>query len=145
MLHGAGSKAQGLTVADAGLLYMNRPGGLKSYDLWRLDQLNEVVGDYPVAKAADGWGRFKQVRCGGLAPATVARFRAVLQAALNYAAAVERFDAPQLGPADRVPKKRIRFLSRDQKPGCSAATLRTSGRSPRPCASRGCGSGKRCG
>jgi hypothetical protein len=30
MLHGAGGKAQGLTIADAGLLYMNRPGGLKS-------------------------------------------------------------------------------------------------------------------
>jgi hypothetical protein len=54
MLHGAGGKAQGLTIADAGLLYMNRPGGLKSYDLWRLDQLNDVVGDYPVAKAAEG-------------------------------------------------------------------------------------------
>jgi len=46
---------------------------------------------------------------------SVARFRAVLQAALNYAAAVERFDAPKIGPADRVPKKRIRFLSRDQE------------------------------
>src|SRR5260370_1190744 len=59
MLHGAGGKAQGLTIADAGLLYMNRPGGVKSYDLWRLDQLNDVVGDYPVAQAAEGWGRFK--------------------------------------------------------------------------------------
>jgi integrase len=39
----------------------------------------------------------------------------VLQAALNYAAAVERFDAPKLGKAERVPKKRIRFLSRDQE------------------------------
>ena len=115
MLHGAGGKAQGLTVADAGLLYMNRPGGLKSYDLWRLDQLNDVVGDYPVANAAEGWGRFQRVRGAGLAPATVARFRAVLQAALNYAAAVERFDPPNLGPTDRVPKKRIRFLSRDQE------------------------------
>jgi hypothetical protein len=64
-----------LTVADAGLVYMNRPGGLKSYDLWRLDQINDVVGDYPIAKAAEGWGRFKQVRCIGLAPATVERFR----------------------------------------------------------------------
>jgi hypothetical protein len=54
MLHDAGGTAQGLTIADAGLLYMNRPGGLKSYDLWRLDQLNDVVGDYPVAKAAEG-------------------------------------------------------------------------------------------
>jgi integrase len=115
MLHGARGKAQGLTIADAGLLYMNRPGGLKSYDLWRLDQLNDVVGDYLVPNAPEAWGRFKQVRCGGLAPATVERFRSVLQAALNYAAAVERFDAPKLGRTGRVPKKRIRFLSRDQE------------------------------
>src|SRR6516162_3577462 len=109
MLHGAGSKAQGLTVADAGLLYMNRPGGLKSYDLWRLDQLNDVVGDYPVANAAEGWGRFKQVRCGGRGPATVARFRGVGWPAVLYAAAVERLGAPWIVPAGRVPKKRIRF------------------------------------
>jgi hypothetical protein len=56
LLHGDGGKAQVLTVADAGLLYMNRPGGLKSYDLWRLDQINDVAGDYPIAKAAEGWG-----------------------------------------------------------------------------------------
>lgn len=62
LLHGDGGKAQALTIADAGLMYMNRPGGLKSYDLWRLDQLNDVVGDYPVAKAAEGWGRFKRSR-----------------------------------------------------------------------------------
>jgi integrase len=116
MLHGAGGKARGMTIADAGLLYMNRPGGLKSYDLWRLDRLNDVVGDYLVPDAPEAWGRFKQVRCGGLAPATVERFRAVLQAALNHAAAVERFDAPKLARTGRVPKKkRTRFLSRDQE------------------------------
>ena len=62
MLHGAGGKAQGLTIADAGLLYMNRPGGLKSYDLWRLDQLNDIIGDYPIGKAAEGWGRRPEIR-----------------------------------------------------------------------------------
>jgi integrase len=141
MLHDAGGKAQGLTVADAGLLYMNRPGGLKSYDLWRLDQLNDVVGDYSVAKAAEGWGRFKQVRCSGLAPATVARFRAVLQAALNYAAAVERFDAPKLGRAERVPKKRIRFLSPDQE----TRLLRSYAPHVRPIAEALCFQGLRIG
>jgi integrase len=115
ILHGDGGKARALTIADAGLLYVNRPGGLKSYDMWRLDQLNEAVGDYPIGKAAEAWGRFKQVRCGGLAPATVERFRAVLQAALNYAAEVERFEAPKLRRAERLPKKRIRFLSPAQQ------------------------------
>lgn len=61
------------------------------------------------------WAGSKQVRCGGLAPATVERFRAVFQAALNYTAAIERFDAPKLGRTERIAKKRIRFLSRDQE------------------------------
>jgi hypothetical protein len=56
---------------------MNRPGGLKSYDFWRLDQLNDVVGAYQITRAVEAWGRFKQDRCGGLVPATVERFRAV--------------------------------------------------------------------
>src|SRR6516225_6579917 len=54
MLHGAGGKAQGLTVADTGLLYMNRPGGLKSYDLWRLDQLNDSRRRLPRCEGRGG-------------------------------------------------------------------------------------------
>jgi integrase len=88
---------------------------VKSYDLWRLDQLNNVIGDHAIGNADEAWGKFKQARCGGLAPATVERFRAVLQAALNYAAAVERFDAPKVRRTDRLPKKRIRFLSKPQE------------------------------
>lgn len=115
LLRGDGGKAQGLTIADAGLLYMNRPGGLKAYDLWRLDQLNDVIGDHPVVTAAEAWGKFKQIRCVGLAPATVERFRGVLQAALNYAGSIERFEAPKVARTERLAKKRIRFLAPDQE------------------------------
>ena len=31
---------------------MGRPGGLPTYDLWRLNQINAVVGDYTIARAA---------------------------------------------------------------------------------------------
>ena len=115
LLRGDGGKAQGLTIADAGLLYMNRPGGLKAYDLWRLDQLNDVIGDHPVVTAAEAWGKFKQIRCVGLAPAAVERFRGVLQAALNYAGSIERFEAPKVARTERLAKKRIRFLAPDQE------------------------------
>src|SRR5260370_39810859 len=91
LLYGAGRKAGRMTVADAGLRYVNRPGGVKSYDLWRVGQLNEIMGDYSIARAAEGWSEFKRARCAALAPATVERFRAVLQAVLNYAAAEEHF------------------------------------------------------
>jgi hypothetical protein len=145
MLRGDGGKTEGLTIADAGLLYMNRPGGVKSYDLWRLDQLNDVVGDYPIAKAVDGWGRFKQARCGGLAPATVERFRAVFQAALNYAATVERFDAPKLGRTTGSRRSAFGSCPATRKRGCSPVMRHTSGLLPRLCASRGFGSARRCG
>ena len=80
LLYGVGKRTERMTVADAGLRYVNRPGGVKSYDLWRLDQLNEIMGDYSIRRAAEGWSEFKRTRCAGLAPATVERFRAVLQA-----------------------------------------------------------------
>jgi integrase len=50
-----------------------------------------------------------------LAPATVERFRAVLQAAINFAGAAEDFPVPKVRRTERLPKKRIRFLSRDQE------------------------------
>ena len=49
---------QRMTIADAGLAYLNRPGGVKSYDLWRLDQLNAIIGDYSLARAAEAWSEF---------------------------------------------------------------------------------------
>jgi hypothetical protein len=68
-----------LTIADAGLSYIARSGGVRSYDLWRLDQINRVVGDRPIARAAEAWTEFKRVRCGGLSPATVQRFKATVR------------------------------------------------------------------
>src|SRR5262249_7015011 len=65
LLHGARGRTQSLTIADAGLRYINRPGGVRSYDLWRIDQINAVVGEYTIARAADAWSEFKRVRCAG--------------------------------------------------------------------------------
>src|SRR5215212_5408193 len=90
-------------------------GGLKSYDLWRLDQLNDHVGDYTIARAAEAWSEFEKKRCGGLAPATVDRFRSVLQAAINYTAKKEQFVAPKVERSARIQNKRIRYLSPDQQ------------------------------
>jgi integrase len=114
MLHGPGGRAERMTIADAGLAYMNRPGSVRSYDLWRLNQLNNVIGDWPIARAAAAFAEFKKQRCVGLAPATVDRFRCVLQAALNYAARESEFDAPKVHRTERIQNKRIRFLSQDQ-------------------------------
>jgi integrase len=114
VLYGRGGRTQNLTVADAGLRYMARPGGLRSYDLWRLDQINKVVGDRTIAEAAEAWVEFRRTRCAGLSPATVQRFRASFQAAVNYLAAEERFDPPKLPRGERINNKRVRFLSPHQ-------------------------------
>jgi hypothetical protein len=49
ILHGRGGRTHTMTIADAGLSYMARQGGVRSYDLWRLEQINRVVGDYSIA------------------------------------------------------------------------------------------------
>jgi integrase len=114
ILYGRGGRTQSLTIADAGLRYIARPGGVRSYDLWRIDQFNRIVGDYSIAETADAWSRFKRERCGGLSPATVHRFRATYCAAINYLAAEEGFDPPKLPRGEKVSNKRTRYLTDDQ-------------------------------
>jgi integrase len=114
MLHGRKGRTQVMTISDAGMRYMERPGGIRSYDLWRLDQIASVVGDYSIAQATDAWSHFKRVRCGGLSPATVQRFRATFSAALNCLAAEEGFDAPKLPRGEKVSNKRVKYLTNDQ-------------------------------
>src|SRR4051795_11203482 len=58
LLHGPGAQLGALTIADAGLVYLNRPVGLRSYDLWRLDQINRAVGDYAISRAGEAWVEF---------------------------------------------------------------------------------------
>jgi integrase len=117
ILHGRGGRTQTLTIACAGLRYMGRPGGLRSYDLWRLDQINKLVGDRPIAAAGEAWSEFRRLRCGGLSPATVQRYRATFQASINYLAGEEGFDPPRLPKrprGERVDKKRLRYLTEAQ-------------------------------
>lgn len=114
ILHGRGGRTHSLTIADAGLRYIARPGGVKSYDVWRIGQINAVVGDRTIAQSADAWTDYKRTRCAGLSPATVQRHRSTFQAAINYLAREEGFDAPKLARGDRVKTKPARYLSADQ-------------------------------
>jgi integrase len=113
ILHGTGGRTHRLTIADAGLRYMGRPGGLRTSDLWRLKVINEHVGDYTIARAGEAWTEFRRARCGGIKPTTVQRFRSTFRAAINYLAEAEGFDPPRLPKrpkGERIDKKRIRFL-----------------------------------
>jgi integrase len=114
MLAGPAGRARGLTIGDALLEYVNRPGGLHRMDVWRVGELNDVLGDFAINDALAGWSRFKQQRCAGLAPATVDRFRATLQAALNHAGRERGFQAPAI-PHVRFNNIRVRWLTKPQQ------------------------------
>lgn len=114
LLYGAAGRKKQLTFAEAGDLYLNRPEGLHRMDVWRLGEINEILGDFALADIAEGWSLFKSVRCTGLAPATVERFRATLQAALNYACTEWQIDAPRLRKI-KFKNERIKWLTIAQR------------------------------
>jgi integrase len=120
ILYGAAGRARRLTCAEAMLEYMSRPGGLHRMDLWRLGELGAALGDVPVADVLAGWSRFKAERCSGLAPATVDRFRATLQAAINHAAREGGWHAPAI-PHIRFQNTRVRYLTKPQQEALLAA------------------------
>jgi integrase len=111
MLNGTDGRARRLTIADAGLEYITRPGGIRRGDLWRLDEINNVIGDRPIARANAAFSEFLKQRCAGLAPATVERFRTVLSAALNHAAKANDFVAPKIARAAPVKPRAITYLT----------------------------------
>ena len=49
ILYGSRGRTHTLTIADALLAYVKRPGGLRSYDLARIDEINRLVGDFTIA------------------------------------------------------------------------------------------------
>jgi integrase len=114
ILHGPGGRAQRMTIADAGLRWIARPGGVATYDVWRLEQINDLVGDYPIARTVEAWKEFRRGRCEGLQAATVERFRSVFQSALNFFAKEEGFDAPKIPRLDKVKTKPPRYLPESQ-------------------------------
>jgi integrase len=114
ILHGRGGRSHSLTIADAGLRYIARPGGVGKQDLWRIDLINDLVGDHSIARAPGAWVEFKRERCAGLMPATVQRFRSTFSAMVNYLAREEGFDAPKLPRGENIRNNEIRFLAAEQ-------------------------------
>ena len=72
------------------------------------------MGEEPLASIGDAWRRFKEARCKGLAPATVDRFRAVAQAALNTAAEEHKITVPKLAKV-KFSNQITRYLTMDEQ------------------------------
>ena len=84
------------TIADAIFSYFQRPKGVPNYDLKRLEDFTARIGEYPVADARAAWAEWLSSRGAKMAPATAARSRAILQAALNHGAEALGYTAPRL-------------------------------------------------
>lgn len=111
-LEGDSGRARRLTMADCFAAYLTRPGGVQSWDVQRIADLNSVMGDRPLTEAPAAWQDWIQGHRQH-APATLARARNTLQAALRYGATVEGLTAPTL-PSVRQPRstgQRVPFLA----------------------------------
>ena len=96
ILDGAAGRARRLTIGDCLEAYLSRPGGVRSYDVARVGEFNEIFGDRPVTEALAGWRSWLEARGGKQQPSSVGRWRAILQAALNHGCAAHELAAPKL-------------------------------------------------
>lgn len=94
ILDGPAGRQRRLTVGDCLGAYLSRPGGVRSYDVARIAEFNELIGDRSLANAIAGWRMWLSARGTKQKPSSVGRWRAVLQAALNHGCAA--FEVPPI-------------------------------------------------
>jgi integrase len=107
--------AQIIRVGDCITAYKARPGGLHPFDIERLDELNDAMGQVSVAEVREAWGAWLRGRGAGLAASTVARWRANLMAALNYGADEFGITVPSLRAIRNAEAERIAYLTKVQE------------------------------
>jgi integrase len=111
ILSGPEGRARKLTIADAISAYQKRPGGVPMYDIDRLTDLNDRIGDRPLAAASDAWNLWLGTRGASMAPGTAARWRAILQAALTHAAKANGLAVPRLPTVRQKTDERVVYLT----------------------------------
>lgn len=96
ILDGSAGRQRKLTIGDCLETYLARPGGVKRYDVARVAEFNEILGDRPLTEAVAGWRAWLEVRGARQKPSSVSRWRSILQAALNHGCAAHDVPAPKL-------------------------------------------------
>ena len=116
IIDGPAVRAAELTIADAILAYASRAGGIHALDALRLANFNDLIGHWPLNSADGAWSAWIERRASGLAPATVARSRAILRAALAYGAAHHRVATPVIRQValPRGANDRIAYLTHEE-------------------------------
>lgn len=114
LLDGGTGRSRSLTIADGILAYLQRPGGVQGYDRDRLAELNELLGDRPLAEAPDAWQTWVAARGASLRVTTVSRWRTTFRAAIGYCCEVNGIPLPKIARV-RVRKhegERIAYLTK---------------------------------
>lgn len=114
LLDGPGRRILLATVAEAALDYLGKPGGLNRTDVMRVGKLVDVAGDTQIRDVLTAWNIFVPVAMVGNKPATVERYRAVLQAMINHYCRGRGVVAPKIATI-KFKNQRIRFLNSETR------------------------------
>jgi integrase len=117
-----------ITVHDCITAYKARPGGLHRFDVRRLDELDAAMGRVLVSALREAWGAWLRDRGHELAPATVARWRSTLLAALTYGGDEFGIVPPPLRPVRGGESERIAYLTPQQEARLLAAYSQSAAR-----------------
>jgi integrase len=112
------------TITEAIHAYTHRPKSVPEYDLARLQDFMERIGEYAVADAGEAWGVWLTTRGAAMAPATAARSRAILQAALNYGSTALGFPPMRLPTVAQRAVDGVVYLTRAEQERMLAAYTR---------------------
>jgi len=113
---GDAGRSRRVTIAEALILYVQRPGGIRSYDAARIAEINDLAGHRPLSDAPAAWSDWLATRGRSLQPPSVARMRATIQAALTHGAQALQLPEPRLPPVKGAqgPERAI-YLPPDQR------------------------------
>lgn len=113
-LDGPGIALDRITIAEAVTVYINRSSP-EPYDIVRLIDFTQRIGHYPLSHAEQAWQFWVGTRGSAMAPATQARWRAILQASINAGAKASALIAPTLSVIKQDVKDGVVWLRKDEQ------------------------------
>lgn len=119
-LDGPGTGLDRITIAEAVTSYITRAEPA-SYDIERLIDFTQRVGHYPLSRSEHAWQSWLGSRGVAMSPATQARWRAILQAAINAGARSQALIAPTLTVIKQDAPEGVVWLRKDEQERLLAA------------------------